>query len=394
MPVPAPNVTSAPSADGYLIGGRQLLPDSPGFAQAIAAAHGQQWRPLCLCRQGGDSEGVEMYVARLGDGYVLKRMPNTGPSHAADCSSFEPPADISGLWQVLGTGVKEDPATGRTDLQLGFAMSNTGGRMPRQTSASSHGSVVSEGTRLSMRGLLHYLWDQADLTRWRPAFDGKRTWAAVRSHLLRAAANKTVGGIELALRLYIPEPFSIARREAINSRRAAQLAQIIPSPGRPQPLMLLIAEVKEIIPARHGFKAVIKHVPDQPLMLDEQLYRRLAKRFALELALWASNDRLHMILIATIAVNEARVPTVAELSLMPVTSEWLPVENVSQQLLIESLVRERRSFIRVLRYELNRNHDLPTAVLTDVSESPSLVYADAAASHAEDIGAIRCVQAP
>jgi len=56
--------------------------------------------------------------------------------------------------------------------------------------------------------------------------------------------------------------------------------------GKPQNLMLLIAEVKEIVPARDGFKAVVKHVPDQAFALDEQLYRRLGRRFESALARW------------------------------------------------------------------------------------------------------------
>lgn len=43
--------------------------------------------------------------------------------------------------------------------------------------------------------------------------------------------------------------------------------------AKAQHLMLLIAEVKEIVPARNGFEAVIKHVPDQAFALDEHLYR-------------------------------------------------------------------------------------------------------------------------
>ena len=41
-------------------------------------------------------------------------------------------------------------------------------------------SVASSGTKLSLRGLLHYLWDQGELTRWQPGFAGKRTWSTVR----------------------------------------------------------------------------------------------------------------------------------------------------------------------------------------------------------------------
>jgi hypothetical protein len=99
-------------------------------------------------------------------------------------------------------------------------------------------SVTTHGTRLSLRGLLHYLWDQAELTRWHPGFAGKRTWGTVRKHLLLAAEDKTARGGSLQSRLYIPELFSVDQRDAINARRTAQWAPAIAAPGKPQHLML------------------------------------------------------------------------------------------------------------------------------------------------------------
>ena len=72
-----------------------------------------------------------MYVARLAgtsDGFIVKRMPDTGSQHAPDCPSYEPPPKSSGLGQVLGSAISEDPATGETTLRLDFAMSKMAGR--------------------------------------------------------------------------------------------------------------------------------------------------------------------------------------------------------------------------------------------------------------------------
>ena len=350
----------------YLIGGNRFRADSPGFAEAVAAAHAAHHRPRCLCLLGG----IEMYVAHLGDGFIVKRMPNTGSQHAPDCPSYEPPPEFSGLGQVLGSAITEDPATGETTLKLGFSMSRIGGRSSIPATGSVSDSVVSDGTRLSLRGLLHYLWDQAELTRWHPGFAGKRSWAIVRRHLQQAAENKIARGGALDARLYIPEVFSVEQRDAINARRIAQWAHAVASPGKPQHLMLLIGEVKEIVPARYGFKAVIKHVPDQPFALDEQLYRRMGRRFERELSLWGASDAIHMMLIATFGLNDAGVPTIEELSLMPVTGQWLPIEDSFEQQLIERLVRDGRTFVKGLRYNLPVAQLLASVILTDAGESP------------------------
>ncbi len=315
-----------------------------------------------------------MYVARLGESFIVKRMPGTGSRHAPDCPSYEPPPEASGLGQVLGTAIKEDPTTGETALRLGFSMSKLGGRATMPTPGTPSDSVASDGSKLSLRGLLHYLWDQAELTRWQPGFAGKRSWGTVRKHLLLAAENKIARGETLRSRLYIPEPFSVEQRNALNARRVAQFSRAVAAPGKPQHLMLLIGEVKEIVPARYGFKAVVKHVPDQAFALDDTLYRRLDRRFEPELALWGSTDNVHMVVIATLGVSEAGIPTIAEMSLMPVTPQWLPVENSFERQLVERLVAEERAFIKGLRYNLPRTQPVACATLTDANEAAPLLF--------------------
>jgi Protein of unknown function (DUF1173) len=354
----------------YLFGISRLSSEDEAFADALVAAHADRQRPKCLCLM----QGIEMYVARLGEGFIVKRMPGTGSRHAPECPSYEPPSEASGLGQVLGTAIKEDPATGETALRLGFSMSKLGGRATMPAPGSPSDSVASDGSKLSLRGLLHYLWDQGELTRWQPGFAGKRSWGTVRKHLLLAAENKVARGEALRRRLYIPEPFSIEQRDALNARRVAQWNHAVATPGKPQHLMLLVGEVKEIVPARYGFKAVVKHVPDQAFALDEQLYRRLGRRFDSELALWASADTVHMVVIATFGVSDAGIPAIGEMSLMPVTPQWLPIEDSFERQLVERLVADGRAFIKGLRYNLHRDQCLATATLTDTGTAGPLMF--------------------
>lgn len=368
MEIPTQGIT-APAAV-YEIGGQRFEIGSRGFADAVADAHAAHQRPRCLCL----AEGVEMYVARLGEGYIVKRMPDTGSHHALDCPSYEPPADFSGLGQVLGSAITEDPATGETTLKLDFPLARMSGRSIMPPAGGKSDSVSSSGTRLSLRGLLHYFWDQAELTRWHPGFAGKRTWATVRRHVLQAAEHMLARGDALRARLYVPEPFSIAEREVINARRLAQWQHAVAVPGKAQHLMLLIGEVKEIVPARYGFKAVVKHMPDQAFAIDEQLYQRLGRRFEPELALWGASDDIHMVMIATFGVGRAGVPAIQELCLMPVTRQWLPVADGFEKQLLDRLVGESRSFVKGLRYNLGRGDRIASAVLTDCEGSAPMLF--------------------
>ena len=353
------------SEAAYAIGNRCWVKDAPGFTAAVAEAYESHRRPRCLCQP--DQSGIDMYVARLMDGYIVKRMPNTGHLHATACTSYEPPADFSGLGPLVGTAIVENTSTGETTLKLDFPMSKLPGRTSQPPAAGASGSVAAHGQRLGLRALLHYLWDQAELTHWKPGFSGRRTWGTVRKHLLQAAENKFIHGRALLGSLYIPEAFSVEQRDAIQTRRQRLWASGAPRQGQAQPLLLMVAEVKEIAPARYGHKAVIKHLPDQAFALDDALYQRLGRRFERELSLWGTEPDLHLLMIATFRLDEAGAPDSVEMSLMLTNAQWLPVDDNWDRQLVGALVRQGRSFVKGLRYNTPADQALVCASLLDCS---------------------------
>ncbi|MCY4754459.1 DUF1173 family protein [Pelomonas aquatica] len=355
----------------YEIEGRQHVRASPGFTEAITRAHAAQQRPRCVCVPGG----LETYIAKLADYYVIKRMPGTGHLHAASCPHFEPTANESGLRPLLGTAIREDPSTGLIALRLDFALSKSAVREPRRhPNVTEAGAARSRLPRLSLRGLLHHLWDQADLTRWHPGFEGKRSWATVWRHLQQAAQQNIVGGVSLSSRLYVPEPFTPGDQDAIRLRRSACWARTAMVLGGHQALNLVIAEVKAIEPARYAFHALVKQVPDIGFALDGNLYKSLARHFSEELGIWGASESVRMIMIASFGISSAGVPTISKLSLMPVTQQWLPVENMDEQQLVERLIHEGRAFKKILRYDLSRNSKAPCIILTDRGEAAMPIY--------------------
>lgn len=150
---------------------------TPEAQQLLADARTHRVRPLCLCVAGG----VPIYVARVGDRFIVKRMPDSGMVHATDCPSYLPPEALSGLGQVLGGAIIEQTDTGFTALRLGFRMAKTDRNGPAPAAGSGDGSdsVTADGARLGMRAVLHYLWQEGDLATWSPAMAGKRNWRVV-----------------------------------------------------------------------------------------------------------------------------------------------------------------------------------------------------------------------
>jgi hypothetical protein len=81
-----------------------------------------------------------------------------------------------------------------------------------------------------------------------------------------------------------------------------------------------------------------------------------------------------MVVIATFGVSEAGIPTIGEMSLMPVTPQWLPIEDSFERQLVARLVADGRAFIKGLRYNLHRGQPLAAATLTDTGAAGSLMF--------------------
>lgn len=364
------------------IDGQSFEADSPEFAVAVALAYQHQRRPRCLCRP----QGVEMYVARLRDGYIVKRMPQTGSDHAPCCQSFEPAVTASGLEPLLGTAIVEDPSCGVTTLRLDFPLSLQPGRPAPPRIPSCSGSVQNQGKRLSLRSLLHFLWDQAGLTRWQPSFEGRRHWGTVRRLLLQAAEQKIACGASLSSRFFVPERFSPEIKDQIGERRRLIWASSARRTDRPQQLLLMIAELKEIVPGRHGYRVVVKHIPDVAFAMDEVLYRRVQGRFADELALWNASEDIRMVTVCAFGLNDAGLPHLASLYLMTTTRQWLPIEGVPEWQLVSRLVSHQRSFTKLLRYDLRSETKIACVTLTDAGDPAPLLFAEFAEFAKSDEG--------
>lgn len=355
----------------YSINEKLFAPDHPELAAALAAIYGTSTRPLCMCRPGG----VEMYVAKVNGTLIVKRMPNTGSKHSVACDSYEPPAELSGRGEVMNGAIQTDMTEGITTLRLDFSLSKSGARAAPAATGEEHDTVKTDGKKLTLRGALHYLYDEAGLTRWYPAMEGKRNWWIIRRALLEGASDKRTKGSLLADKLYIPESFSVAKKDEIAQRRLSIFRKLGAQEGTTRKLMILIGEVNEIGDARFGKKLVIKHLPDCPFMLNDDLYKRFTKRFDSELALWAGNDASHLMVIGTFGVNPSGTAMIEELSTMLVNENWMPFENIDERMLIDALISQKRKFVKGLRYNLPSTKVLASAVLNDTTEPVALYIA-------------------
>lgn len=357
-----------------IINDQIIPPDHPERQMLLAQAYRSKTRPLCACKP----QGIPMYLARLNqDTLLVKRMPTTGPMHDPGCDCYEMPPELSGRGALGQKAIEEDENDGTTKLRLSFSLSKRGSIgsaiSPVRGQSAGASSVSADPGKLSARSLLHLLYEEAGLNRWSPRMAGKRNWFVVRKYLLDAAEGKTASRRPIIDSLLIPEMFSVDRKDEIQSRLNAYFAGLKEIKGQ-QPMGLLVGEVKAIEPARFGQRIVIRHLPDTPIYLADDIYRRMAKNFSRELAFFAEEPEIHLLCICTFTRSVTGNLQADTLCLMTVDGQWLPFENRDERDLIDRYRHHHRYFTKCLRYNLSDDDVLASVLLTDTQDQPTVVY--------------------
>jgi len=305
--------------------------------------------------------------------YIVKRMPDSGSRHHPSCPSYEPTPQQSGLGELIGEAVLE--AAGSVELRVDFPWSRqTSGRAAGGRSQSDPGEVKAARRCMSLRALVHFLFERAGFNRWSPAMDGKRTQAVLHKYLMRAAEQVTAKGVVLGERLYVPEPFHEATRVEAAGRRRRRLGVLRPLDGV-APLAMVLAEFKaaEVCPA--GYRVWLKHMPDVPLLASAKTWERITQTYATVLEARDADlgQRVHAVMAALIRGRREHTYEIDTATLVLASEQWIPIEGVHELPLVHALVAARRRFIKPLRYDARHAAAFANALLLDTgSEATGL----------------------
>ncbi len=363
----------------YRVGNVPFDPATEEGQALLAKVYQERTRITCACR----TPEPEMYVSCFAGRFIVKRMPGSGPDHAPGCESFLPPEELSGLSQVQGTAIKEDPLNGTTKLAVDFKLSLGSKRSaPPPPSGKKPTEAKAPPRKLSLTSLLNYLWHEADLVKWTPAMDGKRWWGPVRNALRSAASGKIAKSRALSEILYIPEVWKTERKADLAARRQVLFRSLQTGSGT-APLGILVAEYKSHEATRLGARFLFKHAPDCAFFADADLLKRFESVFADQLMLADVAGNAHVMVIATFSIAKAGYPVLQEIGMMLVTANWVPFEHMREYQLLNALAEEKRGYLKSLRFNLDAETAIASVVLTDLSRPVALFTASPSAQAGE-----------
>lgn len=364
----AGDIEDAMEPTRYFIKGRTYAAGGAGLQEALARVYGSSERPRCMCVPGG----VEMYLAKHAE-YVVKRMPDTGSQHHPTCTSFEPEPGTSGLGELLGEAIIEH-APDQVEVRTDFPISRMPGKsMPRGLTVADPAEVHAPRKRMSLRALLHYLYERAGFNRWYPAMEGRRNQGVLHKYLSQAARGVLLKGATLGERLYVPEPFRAECKDEIGERRRKKLALLLsPEDAVQFKMAIFVGEYHGSEATNFGRRIIVKHMPDVPLHIESKAWERVERGYG---AILQARDadvarKPRVMMVALIYAKREHVYQVDTLSMMLTTDQWIPLDGLHELPLIEALQCDQRAFMKPLKYDARTAAAFPNVLLLDCSGSP------------------------
>lgn len=338
---------------------------------ALARIYETPERPRCMCVRGG----IEMYVAKH-KLFVVKRMPGTGSKHNPICPSYEPELHQSGLGELMGESVIEHSPES-VELRVDFPFARVPGRAIPRGEQQEPSEVSVPRRRMSLRAVMHFLFERAGMNRWYPAMEGKRNQGVLHKYLMEAADEVMTKGLRLSERLYVPEPFSEAAKLQIAERRRSKFA-ILRSPEDDVQfkMALVIGEFKGSEATALGRKVWIKHMPDAPLLIAPKAWERIERVYG---TLFEARDadaahKPRVVMCALIYAKREHTYQIDAASFMLTTDQWIPIEGMHELGLLQGLIEQKRRFLKPLRYDAKSAAPFPNALLLDVGEKPVALH--------------------
>ena len=365
----------------FLIKGTTYAAHDPALQDALARVYATAERPRCLCVRGG----IEMYVAKHRR-YVIKRMPESGHEHHAMCASYEPELGQSGLGELIGESIIEHSPES-IELRVDFPLARMPGRALVRGAVQGPAEINAPRHRMSLRAVMHFLFERAGFNRWYPAMEGKRTQAVMHKYLLEAADGIQIKGVTLSERLYVPEQFHEEAKSEIAERRRRKFALLqSPQDDVQFKMALVLGEYKRDEASPLGRKVWVKHMPDAPLFIEAKAWARIERAYGdyFEARDADTKTKLRVVIGALIYAKREHMYQIDTASFVLITDNWIPIEGVHEVDLIQALTDQRRRFVKPLRYDAHTAAAFPNVLLLDTGARPTPLHVLSAVMDAKE----------
>lgn len=317
--------------------------DPDGFRTVFERARAEVGHARCRCTSGRP----RLVIRRRGGRYWLACWPGGGTDHDPDCRFFhDPTPPDSGRGGYTHTALHE-LGGGTARIRLDHALTTRSRGAEPDTPAGEGRADGAGRSRMSLLGLLHYLWERGELNSLGPP-RWQRDWAGCARALHTVVTKLAVNGEALAGSAYIVPPYREALAE-VNQAVFTRFRNTLTTSRSSARRGLVLGAIKTISPSPHGYRIALRHHP-VPLYLSDGLHDRIARSARAAF----SPNRPHgseRVLLALIETSPGGYHTIVAAAAMLTSHSFVPADSSHEVAMADALAAARRPFVKPLRYD-------------------------------------------
>ncbi|MFD8559701.1 DUF1173 family protein [Streptosporangium canum] len=327
------------------------------FTQLFARAKAEHGHAECLC-----ATPPLKLVIRVREGrYHLARWPGEGDRHTIGCGFHKVDPGLSGRGHYTDRAILE--TEDGTAIRLGTPLeTQLALRASEEVKSARNGQVSGAASRraVGLLGLLHWLWEEAQLTMWDPS--ERRSWRTCHDRLVQHSTDCTVNGRDLSTALYMVPPYR--PQDAV--RNAEGFAMFCAQVGRSRSIGrrgLIVGEIKDIYETPYGKRLALRHLRS-PLFASAALIERVQSSYRIVFSA-AVGDQVRRVALFLVERTSKDNLIVVDMAAMLTNQDCVPADSSYEVHMADQLAAAGRSFVKPLRYE--GDEVFPDFVITDVT---------------------------
>ncbi|MFJ5817337.1 DUF1173 family protein [Streptomyces sp. NPDC093108] len=326
---------------------------APLFARARAEV-GHAW---CLCRR--PALRLVIRCTRAGR-YHVAGWPGEGERHDSNCSFHKLGPGFSGRDRYSTQAIRE------TDdgvfIRLATPLTSTLAQ-PRTHDPATEETGDEAGSRRSvgLLGLLHWLWEQAQLNVSHP-HTGRLTWRTCHARLRQQQRETTINGRDMDEALYVVPPFTPATADT-NAAALETFRTRLGRRGDTERRALVLGQIKEVAPTPYGVAYRLAH-QRTPLYARAALHARATRSYRHAFGKTAAEHGATRIALFVVERSPKGHLIAVDLAAMLTTGTFIPADSSYEVVMANTLTSCGRAFIKPIRYD-GTDAVLPDFVLTD-----------------------------
>ncbi|WP_228982199.1 DUF1173 family protein [Streptomyces sp. DH12] len=343
------------------LGGRVLslvrVREHPGeYAPLFSRAKATVGHAECLCRT--PALRLVIRCSRAGR-YHLAGWPGEGERHDAACPFHKLAPGLSGRETYSAEAIRENENGVSIRLDAVLARSLTEPPVAKTSGEQKEGRTRRT---VGLLGLLHWLWEESQLTAWHPRWR-RRNWWICHARLREQIEGCSINQDPANMALYIVPPFhpeSAERTTAAFEGFRARLGRH----GLKEHRGLMLGEIKNVTPTQYGVRVALAH-QRAPLYASAALHQRVIRSYRSAFAEAASEQDARRVGLFLVELSPKAHLSVVDMAVMLVNRLYIPADSSHEVAMGNALADGGRSFVKPVRYD-GTDAVFPDFVLTDV----------------------------